>query len=337
MAFDPNREDYLRLGLRFARSLDGQSSAIAAQAFASFGRRFAQNRDELPQTDEDRAFHLVALAATSIDYDLPFADDSQAVEIIEQGHTLLNEALELDPHCYDAIRMQKAAAFQNFEAYYDFLRAGAADVKAYCEEKSRQATAELEGECAALEHDIAMRPYLRWLATYANKALICGRNRETIRIAQKVLELDPLDGADVRFTAALAFAKLEDGAGLDSLHHAGWNTPALRADNAWMQLARIALTYKEHHLQAAQVELHKLLALYPHTENDLVEQRELPDGVFARLAVAPRSEDELILALSEATVLLQEGSDLRGRGSLGAWIEQEARHLGGRSLAELQA
>ena len=49
-------------------------------------------------------------------------------------------------------------------------------------------------------------------------------------------------------------------------------------------------------------------------------QRELPDGVFARLAVAPLSEDELILAVSEGTVLLQEGRDAQARGAFGSWV-----------------
>ncbi|MBQ1839823.1 MAG: hypothetical protein II128_00615, partial [Atopobiaceae bacterium] len=48
-----------------------------------------------------------------------------------------------------------------------------------------------------------------------------------------------------------------------------------------------------------------------------------PDGVFARLAVAPFSEDELILAISEGTVLLQEGRDDAGRGVLGTWIVRQ--------------
>ena len=64
MAHDPRREDYQRLSLRFAEELDKGDPADAARAFASFGRRFAQDRDGLPQTDADRAFHLVATSLT---------------------------------------------------------------------------------------------------------------------------------------------------------------------------------------------------------------------------------------------------------------------------------
>ena len=67
MACDPRREDYLRLGLRFARSLSGGDPFVSARASSSFARRYAFLRDSLPQSDADRAFHLVAEATDLID------------------------------------------------------------------------------------------------------------------------------------------------------------------------------------------------------------------------------------------------------------------------------
>ena len=49
--------------------------------------------------------------------------------------------------------------------------------------------------------------------------------------------------------------------------------------------------------------------------------------MFARLAMPPFSEDELILAVSECTVLLQEGRDVSGHGAFGAWVRKEASLL----------
>ena len=324
MSYDPHREDYQRLGLRFARSLDGRDPAAVTRAFASFGRRFSQDRDSLPQSDADRAFHLVAEAATLIDYELPFADDDRAEELIDQGHRLLDEALALDERCHDAIRMKLAAESPSFESYYYFLSKGADDVRVACEEARSQAHDE-SPERAMLEADIAMRPYYRWLATQAGKAVICGRNREAIRIGEHLLELDPQDCADVRFTCAIAYAKLEDDAGLDRF--AARTKPLRRAntDDAWMQLSRVSLAHKRHDMDEARRLLARLIETYPHAAMALTSQKELPDGVFARLAVAPFSEDELILAVSEGTVLLQEGRDDAGRGVLGTWI---ARHTG---------
>lgn len=333
MAYDANREDYQRLGLRFARSLDGSDAQGVTRAFATFGRRFAQNRDSLPQTDADRAFHLVAVAATSIDYELPFASDERAGQIIERGHRLLDEALELDPDCHDAIRMREAAAIGSFEGYYDFLREGADEVRAHCEEARRKAAAGFDDERAALEADIAMRPYLRWLATQAAKAVICGHNREAVRLVESSLELDPQDTSDARFTAAIAYAKLEDEAGLDALaRHEASRGVRRDGDDAWMQLAHITLAHRQHDLMGARMRLRRLAQTYPYAADALLAQKELPDGVFARLAVPPFSEDELILALSEGTVLLQEGRDRDGRGSLGCWLATEARRMGAREM-----
>ena len=320
MAYDAHREDYQRLGLRFARSLDGRDPIAATRAFATFGRRFSQDRDSLPQSDADRAFHLVAEATTLIDYELPFADDQRAEELIDQGHRLLDEAIALDPRCHDAIRMKSAAESPSFEGYYDFLAANAEDVRQTCEEARSHATTDDSPERAALEADIAMRPYYRWLATQAAKAVICGRNREAIRLCERLLELDPTDASDARFTCAIAYAKLEDEQGLERF--AARTRPLMRAntEDAWMQLSRLSLAHKRHDLGEARRFLRQLQDCYPQASLTLSSQKELPDGVFARLAVPPFSEDELVLAVSEGTVLLQEGRDDAWRGVLGTWI-----------------
>ncbi|MBQ6522475.1 MAG: hypothetical protein IJI15_06600, partial [Atopobiaceae bacterium] len=71
---------------------------------------------------------------------------------------------------------------------------------------------------------------------------------------------------------------------------------------------------------------------YPHAALNLMDQKELPEGVFSRLAVGPGTEDELMLAVSEATVLL-----LDGRYPFGAWVEEEARRFATpQDLAELE-
>ena len=323
MAYDPHMEDYERLSLRFARSLDGRDPASAMVAYASFAHHFAQSRDTLPQSDADRAFHLVSEAAALIDYELPFADDEGAERLIEQGHRLLDEAISLDPRCHDAIRMKSAAECPSFEEYYDFLAANADDVRKACEEARGQAIADESPERASLEADLAMRPYYRWIATQAAKAVICGRNREAIRLCEQLLELDPQDNADSRFTCAIAYAKLEDEAGLERL--ATRTRPLLRAhtEDAWMQLSRISLAHKRHDLAEARRLLMRLTQTYPRASYTLTSQKELPDGVFSRLAVAPFSEDELVLAVSEGTVLLQEGRDDAGRGVLGTWIVRQ--------------
>lgn len=323
MAFDPQREDYQRLGLRYAATIDGSDPLAATRAFASFGRRFAQDRDSLPQSDQDRAFHLVVMATSIIDYELPFAADQQAQGLIARGHQLLDEALSLDARCYDAQRMKAAADSESFDSYYHYLAKGADEVHDSCVELHDKTLRGSNGERTQLMADIALRPYLRWRATEAEQALICGRNREVLRIAEELLRLDPSDQADVRFTAALAHAKLEDDAGLEGLAGSEAIHAHRAPDDGWTQLARIALAYKARDFDRARSVLTVLLDTYPHAAETLIRQSELPDGIFSRLAVTPYSEDELILAVSEATVLLQEGRDPENRGFFGRWLAAE--------------
>lgn len=324
MAFDPHKEDYQRLGLRFARTLGDKDPLAATQAFANFGRRFAQNRDSLPQTDADRAFHLMAEAATLIDYELPFASDEEAETIIARGHRLLDEALALDPACHDALRMKMSAECGSFESYYNFLQDEAPAIKSSCLQQYTAITNDESDERAALGARIAFGPYLRWLSTLASKAVICGRNREALRIAEELLELDPIDESDVRFTAALAYAKLEDEAGLEQLLHRHIPHRLRGTDDAWMQLSFASVAYRRLDYRTARDHVSRIVQRYPYAAPTLALQRELPDGVFARLAVAPYSEDELVIATSESTVLFQEGRDAFGRGSFGSWVMLEA-------------
>lgn len=328
MAYEPNREDYQRLSLQFMRGADRMGPLAAARAFAGFGRRFSQDRDSLPQDDADRAFGLVARATTIIDYELPFSDDDQAAAtLVQKGHELLDEALVLDAHCYDALRMQQASQIGSFDGYYDFLQTEGEEVRAWCLEQRDRALAREGGERGRIAANLALRPLIRWRAMQASKAVICGRNHDAAGIARELMELDPDDDADVRYTAMIALAKIEDEQGLEELCQRGARIEARRgmpaAQDAWTQLTRIALAYKRLDLDGARDAISRLDGTHPNALSALAIQRELPDGVFSRLSTQPRSEDELILAISEGTVLLQEGRDKEGRGALGAWLREE--------------
>ena len=280
-------------------------------------------RDSLPQSDADRAFHLTADAAMIVDYRLPFVTDEQVEPLVAKAQKMLDEAVSLDARCYDAVRMRFAGTRPSFEGSYEFLRERASEVLASCRELADVAATDDFPDRARLGVDIAMRPYYRWMANLAEKALICGRNRICIQIAHELLALDPLDSADVRFTCALAYAKLEDEQGLDAFCAKNAQLErGIGAEDAWVLLSRCSLAFKRRDFDGARAQLRRLVENYPHAVVNLADQREFPEGVFARLAVAPGSEDELMLAISEGTVLLMDG-----RYPFGAWVEEEARKL----------
>jgi hypothetical protein len=320
MAFDPHQEDYQRLGLRYAHTLPSSDPFQTTRALAGFGKRFSQNRDSLPQSDGDRAFHLVVQATDIIDYQLPFIAEGAGGPLIGKVASLLSEALALDPDCHDAVRMKAAIELDSFEGYYRFLKDGADNVHSSC----KLALASDTGEDARLGNDLAMRPYVRWMASLAARALVCGRYLVCVDTCLHLLDENPSDQADVRRTAALAYAKLEDEAGLDELSSRfGISLDGSLRMDAWFLLARLALAHKAHDMDAAHSLLEHCLSGYPHAAATLTRQDELPDGVFSRIMVMPRSEDELILALSEAEIILEEGRDLSDLGTLGSWIAED--------------
>ena len=337
MAHNANTEDYQRLVLRHVTAAE-TAPADAMRDFASFWQRAATQRDSLAQTDADRAFHLVALATNTVDYQLPFVPEAQVEPLLGQARTMLDEALSLDPACHDALRMRTCMDLPSFDERLAFLAQEKDRVRASCEEAA-EALPQTTDERRDLAFHLAMAPYLRWLATLADHALVCGHNRSCLDFCHELLALDPTDISDVRFTLTLCLAKLEDEEGLNglsSLIDPGFGP--MTWDDAWTLIARAALAYKAHDLREAGRRINDLLTFYPNARNALVRQSELPDGLFARIRVAPYSEDELVLALSEATVLTQEGAEEYGQGPFGMWIVDEVvrrDHLSPADLAKL--
>lgn len=328
MAHDARREDYLRMSLRFALSLDEGSPDHAARAFASFGRKFAQDRDALPQSDADRAFHLVALATELLDYRLPFAGDDLVEPLRSRARGMLDEAVSLDPSCHDAVRMRASLDTPSHEERLGLLSERAEAVRMACEAERDALVDMLEEPRRPLASSISMRPWWRWLAEMAECALICGHNHAAMEAAERLLESDPHDLSDVRFTLAYTLVKLEDATGLERLLERYPSLAAPRgADDAWILLARTALAFKRLELDDARDLLASLLRAYPRCGTALAQQVEIGDGLFARIRVPAYSEDELVVALSEGVVLLQEGVERTGKGVFGAWVAKTAAEL----------
>ena len=126
MAHDSRRDDYLRMSLRYALSLDESDPGAATRACAAIGRRLALERDTLPQTDADRAFHLVVRATELLDYRLPFVGDAQAETLSAQARSLLDEAVSLMATLLPHLKRWREVA-ENEEAYGEEVRAAYGD------------------------------------------------------------------------------------------------------------------------------------------------------------------------------------------------------------------
>lgn len=325
MAFDPLQEDVMRAVLSELRrkGIPLDSGLRIRSLIASY----QDDPSRLIRTDPDRAFHLVAEASMAVDYQAPFVEsDEKADELTSHAQDLLAEAARLDPSNWDAVRMAESLRSPSNEEYVRWLVDGEQAVRESWEAERARGD---EGDPYRAEYlsDLAGRPYVRWLAALSSRAVIAGHYRMALDACERALAFDPSDPADVRFTAVLALAKLETGVdGLDSFRAAHTAAYAERpADDPWMLLARMASGYKAMALDDARRELGRLLDSCPDAGLALHAQREFPDGAFCRVSVEPGSTDELMIALSEATPLLQEGIDAPRNASLAVWVANDER------------
>ena len=243
---------------------------------------------------------------------------------------MLREAAALDPANWDAQRMLTALTAESNEEYVQYLVSKCDEVEHDLALKIASAQDPYEREAAG---DLTRRPYLRWLAALASRALISGRYRMSLEAANRSLDFAPNDPAGVRHTAMLAMAKLEYPAEelkrFRSAHSVPYlaNTPLRRRPkdaerdlDPWTLIALMSAAWRELDYEGAEHYLRILVRSCPHAAEALYFQTEFPDGVYARVNVGAGSTDELVLALSEATPVLQEGLGAPDNASFAAWV-----------------
>lgn len=205
MAFDPIQEDCHRLVLEALRR--DNIPLTDGAAVERLMEQFTRNPAPLIVHDRDRAGHLIAKVVEAVDYRIPFIpDDTQAEQEETAAENMLREATELDPTNWDAQRMLTALTANSNEEYVQCLVSKRDEVEHDLALKIASAQDPYEREAAG---DLMRRPYLRWLAALASRALISGRYRMSLEAANRSLDFAPNDPAGVRHTAMLAMAKLE--------------------------------------------------------------------------------------------------------------------------------
>lgn len=330
MAFDPIQEDCLRLTLEALRR-EHIFPLENAPFIQTCMDRYQEDPAQLIVHDRDRSFHLVALACEAVDYRVPFVtDEAEAERLTDRAEHQLKEACDLDAENWDAQRMLVALTAPTNDAYVAYLIDRRPEVAESVRARTSQATDPYDQE---FMRDLGRRPYLRWLGALAAQALIAGKYRLALSTAEDALELAPEDPGDVRHTAMLALAKLEatrdELAAFRRRHATAYLPPAPfrrrhtkqeRPADAWTLIAELACAYHELDFSGATRALRTLMRAYPRTAEALYYQAEFPEGLFARVHVIPGSEDELILALSESTPLLQEGLGAPENACLASWI-----------------
>lgn len=345
MAFDPLQEDCLRLILS-AMQREQVFPLENAEFIAQATKAFQQDPSSLIRTDRDRSFHLVCKATEIIDYRVPFLPSEEEVERqLGVAENYLREAVELDEGNWDAKRMLAIVQSESDDELVTYLtnnrEAVAADAARLLEEANDPYALEFA-------RDLGQRPYLRWLASLASRYFIAGQYRRALATAEESLALSPLDPAGVRHTGVLALAKLEvsgeEFTRFRTNYALAYQVAAVATQQAtapqsaapqqtdlptaplpldpWTLIAEISLAYRSFNFERATASLRTLMNTYPRAAQPLYFQAEFPDGAFSRVHVMPGSEDELVLALSEATPLLQEGMGTPDAASFAIWIAE---------------
>lgn len=185
MAFDPIQEDCHRLVLEALRR--DNIPLTDAAAVERLMEQFTRNPAPLIVHDRDRAGHLIAKVVEAVDYRIPFIpDDTQAEQEETAAENMLREAAALDPANWDAQRMLTALTAESNEEYVQYLVSKCDEVEHDLALKIASAQDPYEREAAG---DLTRRPYLRWLAALASRALISGRYRMSLGSRESQLGL----------------------------------------------------------------------------------------------------------------------------------------------------
>ena len=194
MAFDPIQEDCHRLVLEALRR--DNIPLTDGPAVERLMEQFTRNPAPLIVHDRDRAGHLIAKVVEAVDYRIPFIpDDAQAEQEEAAAENMLREAAALDPANWDAQRMLTALTAESNEEYVQYLVSKCDEVEHDLALKIASAQDPYEREAAG---DLTRRPYLRWLAALASRALISGRYRMSLDAANRSLDFAPNDPATPR-------------------------------------------------------------------------------------------------------------------------------------------
>ena len=286
MAFDPIQEDCHRLVLEALRR--DNIPLTDGAAVERLMEQFTRNPAPLIVHDRDRAGHLIAKVVEAVDYRIPFIpDDTQAEQEETAAENMLREATELDPTNWDAQRMLTALTANSNEEYVQYLVSKRDEVEHDLALKIASAQDPYEREAAG---DLMRRPYLRWLAALASRALISGRYRMSLEAANRSLDFAPNDPAGVRHTAMLAMAKLEYPAEelkrFRSAHSVPYlaNTPLRRRPkdaerdlDPWTLIALMSAAWRELDYESAEHYLCILARSCPHAAEALYFQTEFPE------------------------------------------------------------
>ncbi|WP_321971336.1 hypothetical protein [Paratractidigestivibacter sp.] len=253
-------------------------------------------------TPTEQAYAVLGRAMARFDestHDDDLLDDDQYIAArkkrFEQLRKACAEAIELGGDCLDALLLSKLASYENFDGLLEDLRALE---RLY-----------MDGDSKPFDTlswaNVEDRPRLRLRAAFARTCGDSARWKMARDAAESLLAVTEKDGDPLgaRYTAALAYARLEDEEGLNRLD------ARFSQGNVWSNLARCLLLYKLDRMPAARRALRGYAQLSQGAAYALLRpifvEVYLPD----RPVYAVGSFEEALCAVHEAEVIIADTPD----------------------------
>jgi tetratricopeptide (TPR) repeat protein len=243
---------------------------------------------DIKESDATKAFGLYCRACDQM-YDMLTADDEKEV-----AH-LLEEAVKLDPHCYDA-RCLLATREPDTQKRVAALRDMKREAWLYCSSQvSPEDYMDIEGQPQAWQC-WQMRPYMRLVQTLALLYFDLGKNSLAIQEYESLMHLNSADDQGVRMQLIMLYVTLERFGDAQRLFDQ-FNGER----NCWFLLAMSIARYKQDDLDGASDFLEQLLAYCPDALPVMIDAK-VPQ--FYGMDYVPGSQEEMELAMEDADYLL---------------------------------
>lgn len=304
---------------RLACRRKAQLGAMSDEAFEELRIAVKDNPDAFVDTDEDRAFSIVASALATHDQARKgeeFLDDAAYEKAratrLDRLASSCDKALTLDPQCLDAAVLGILARATEPNTALDEL----ADLDLSLGELAGHNEGDPDG-CWA---DVFLRPRLRLKATTARFCLETTRAAGARRQCDELVSLCPSDQLGARYTWALACARLEDEDGLNEL-----DAKFGRVGNAWMHLARTLLMFKLDRMPAARRALRGYASLCPGGTYALLRPTFVEAYLPDRPEFKPGTFEEAVLAAHEADPVIVDVPDFIAWATAQDGISDQAR------------
>ena len=297
---DARKEQVQRLALKRRRKL----GPLSDEAFEELELAVREDPLRFVDDDEEQAFMQVAQALERHEqsrHDDDLLDDEQYAQKREQRNAKLvaacDQALATYDGCVDALTLRLLALDLSQAELFDRLLETSEALRA--NEGSVQVPA--AGDAWA---NVFLRPRLRLQAALARTGINTSRFRMTCDLCVDLLARAPLDALGVRFTCALAMARLEDEKGFDWL-----DSREGRHGNAWFHLSRAILMYKLGRVPAARRALRGFDQLCTGGAYMLLQPTYVDTYLPDRPAFEPGSFQESMLCVHEADPIISDIPD----------------------------